>query len=145
MKPVHLLGYAGLIPFIVLPLSYSYPLWLSPAKALELYQLYSALILGFMAGVLWPALHNNTTTAAKTDRLALTAVLFPVLSFIALFSAEEYFLPAQACLFVLLRLTEMRLGINRQYQSEYRTLRNQLTLVVLFSHLLFYYLLSAGS
>ena len=145
MKPVHLLGYAGLIPFIVLPLSYSYPLWLSPAKALELYQLYSALILGFMAGVLWPALHSNTTTAAKTDRLALTAVFFPVLSFIALLSAAEYFLPAQACLFVLLLLTDMRLGINRQYQSEYRTLRNQLTLVVLFSHLLFYYLLSAGS
>ena len=141
MKLVHLLGYAGLIPFIVLPLCYSYPQWLSPATTLELYQLYSALILGFMAGVLWPALHNNAT-AAKSDRMALAAVTFPVLSFIALFAAAEYFLPAQACLFVLLRLTEVRLGINRQYQPQYRALRNQLTLVVLFSHFLQYYLVS---
>lgn len=143
MKPVHLLGYAGLIPFIVLPLSYSYPLWLSPAKALELYQLYSALILGFMAGGFWPVLHSNITSEAKTERLALAAVAFPVLSFLALFTAPEYFLPAQACLFVLLRLSEFRLGLNRQYAGPYRSLRNQLTLVVLFSHVLLYFLASA--
>lgn len=142
MRLIKLLGYTGLIPFVALPLVYTTPMWLSPARVLELYQLYSALILGFMAGVLWPVLHNNTVSQAKTERLALAAVAFPVLSLLALFSAPEYFLPAQACLFVLLRLTEYRLGLNRQYTGPYRSLRNQLTLVVLASHILLYFLLS---
>lgn len=143
MKLIKLLGYAGLIPFVALPLLYTTPMWLSPARILELYQLYSALILGFMAGVFWPVLQSNITSEAKTERLALAAVAFPVLSFLALFTAPEYFLPAQACLFVLLRLSEFRLGLNRQYAGPYRSLRNQLTLVVLFSHVLLYFLASA--
>lgn len=138
MSRLSVLGYAGLIPFITLPLLYHWQLWLSAADILQLYQLYSALILGFMAGVLWPVLHSNTAPAAKTDRLAIAAVSFPVLSFIALFTSGDYFLPAQACLFVLLRLSEYRLGINRQYSSDYRALRNHLTLGVSISHLLFY-------
>lgn len=143
MKLIKLLGYAGLIPFVALPLLYTTPMWLSPARILELYQLYSALILGFMAGALWPVLHSNMTSEAKTEQLALAAVAFPVLSFLALFTAPEYFLPAQACLFVLLRLSEFRLGLNRQYAGHYRSLRNQLTLVVLFSHVLLYFVASA--
>ena len=142
MSRLSVLGYAGLIPFIALPLLYLQPFYLSAAQTLELYSLYSALILGFMAGVLWPVLHSNTTTTAKADRLAIAAVIFPVLSFIALFTAVEYFLLAQACLFVLLRLTEYRLGINRQYSIGYRALRNQLTLVVSASHLWFYWLIN---
>ncbi len=142
MRLIKLLGYAGLIPFVALPLLYATPMWLSQATILALYQLYSALILGFMAGVFWPVLHSNTASQAKTERLALAAVAFPVLSFVALFSAPEYFLPAQACLFVLLRLTEYRLGLNRQYAGPYRSLRNQLTLVVLASHILLYFLAS---
>lgn len=110
---------------------------------MQLYQLYSALILGFMAGVLWPVPLTNTAAAAKISRLALLAVTFPVLSIIALLLAGEYFLPAQACLFVLLRLAEYRSGINRQYQAQYRRLRNHLTLLVCISHLLFYWLLNS--
>ncbi|MDP2713758.1 DUF3429 domain-containing protein [Rheinheimera sp.] len=142
MSRLSVLGYAGLMPFIALPLLYLQPFYLSAALTLELYSLYSALILGFMAGVLWPVLHSNTTTAAKTDHLAIAAVTFPVLSFIALLTAVEYFLLAQACLFVLLRLSEYRLGINRQYSKSYRALRNHLTLVVLASHSLLYYLIT---
>jgi len=142
MKLINLLGYAGLVPFIALPLLYATPVWLSNSQVIALYNLYSALILGFMAGVLWPVIHASAATPAKTERLALAAVMFPVLSFVALLCAAEYFLPAQACLFVLLRFSEYRLGINRQYSVSYRSLRNQLTLVVLISHVLLYYLVT---
>ena len=142
MTLINRLGYAGLIPFIALPLLYSWQLWLSSADIMQLYQLYSALILGFMAGALWPVLHSNTATAAKVNRLALLAVSFPVLSIIALLFADDYFLAAQACLFILLRTAEYRSGLNRQYQTQYRRLRNHLTLVVSISHLLFYWLVS---
>ncbi|MBU2114067.1 MAG: DUF3429 domain-containing protein [Gammaproteobacteria bacterium] len=144
MTLINRLGYAGLIPFVALPLLYSWQLWLSSADIIQLYQLYSALILGFMAGVLWPVLHSNSATATKINRLALLAVAFPVLSIITLLLAGEYFLPAQASLFILLRLAEYRSGINRQYQTQYRALRNHLTLVVCLSHLLLYYLVTAA-
>jgi hypothetical protein len=96
-----------------------------------------------MAGVLWPVLHSNSATAAKISRLALLAVTFPVLSIIALLFADDYFLAAQACLFVLLRTAEHRSGLNQQYSAQYRALRNHLTLVVCISHLLFYWLLNS--
>ena len=144
MSRLSVLGYAGLIPFITLPLLYLYPFYLSADQTLELYSFYSALILGFMAGVLWPVLHSNAVKPLKNQRLALVAVTFPVLSIFTLLLASEYFLPAQACLFVLLRLAECRSGINRQYQTQYRALRNHLTVVVCISHLLLYYLLTAA-
>ncbi|HEY9042806.1 MAG TPA: DUF3429 domain-containing protein [Rheinheimera sp.] len=142
MRYNNLLGYAGLIPFILLPLLYVTPLLLSQEQVLELYGLYSALILGFMAGVLWPVLHNQTPAPEKAWHLPLAAVMLPILSFIALLCAKPYFLPLQACLYVLLRLSEYRLGINRQYSKDYRALRNQLTTVVLLSHLSLRWLVS---
>lgn len=145
MSRLSVLSYAGLIPFIALPLLYLKPFYLSAAQTLELYSLYSALILGFMAGVLWPVLHAHTTTTVKTDNLATAAVAFPIFSFLALFTSAEYFLLAQACLFVLLRVTEYRLGVNRHYSKGYRALRNNLTLIVLISHVLLYYLVTAAS
>ena len=54
MSRLSVMGYTGLMPFIALPLLYLQPFYLSAAQTLELYSLYSALILGFMAGVLWP-------------------------------------------------------------------------------------------
>lgn len=144
MSRLSVLGYAGLLPFIALPLLYLQPLVISAAQALELYSLYSALILGFMAGVLWPVLHASTPATAQSNYLAIAAVAFPVLSFVALFTSAEYFLLAQACLFVLLRLTEYRLGVNRHYSKGYRALRNHLTLVVLVSHVLLYAVVTAA-
>ena len=91
MTLINRLGYAGLLPFIALPLLYSWQLWLSSADIMQLYQLYSALILGFMAGVLWPVLHSQSATTAKINRLALLAVAFPVLSIITLLLAGTYF------------------------------------------------------
>lgn len=135
MTRIITLGYAGLIPFVVLPLLYIQPLWLSADQIIDLYYLYSTVILGFMAGVLWPVLHDKSLTPDKCEVLALTAVLFPIFSFCALLFEREYFLLCQAVLFVLLRLCEYRLNIDRRYSSQYRNLRNQLTLIVLLSHL----------
>ena len=66
MKLINLLGYAGLVPFIALPLLYATPIWLGNSQVIALYNLYSALILGFMAGVLWPVIHASAATPAKT-------------------------------------------------------------------------------
>lgn len=142
MKGLATLGYAGLIPFVTLPLLFVFPLWLSSEQILELYFSYSAMILAFMAGVLWPVLHNHSQKSAK---LATIAVLFPVLSFIALLPGRDYFLLFQAALFVLLRQGEFWLGINRLYNAQYNTLRNRLTVVVVVSHVTFNWLVNHAS
>lgn len=157
MKAVSALGYAGLIPFVVLPLWYLLPGWVGAHQILQLYSHYSALILGFMAGALWPSQYlapvsktdlENTTALESTanqtrlTRLAVLAVTFPVLSIIALFIVPGHFLPLQAALFALLRLAEYLCGVNRHYHSAYRQLRNRLTLLVVLSHLMLYLLQS---
>ncbi len=140
MKLINILGYAGLLPFALLPLAYHMQWLADSAQLLQLYQLYSALILGFMAGVLWPVLHSKQHSAAE-NKLALLAVSFPVISIISLALLPGYFLLLQAILFGLLRLSEYTSGINQRYSSSYRSLRNALTLVVTVSHLVMFALL----
>ncbi len=132
---IAILGYAGLIPFVFLPLaSLLWPL-LAPAQAMLLFQFYSCLILGFMAGVLWPVLHQPKAATQQ----ALAAVSFPVVSFLALALLPAYSVLIQAGLFLALSFYEHFSGISQQYQQSYRTLRYQLTAVVVLSHLGFYF------
>lgn len=128
------LGYAGLIPFVLLPFcSLLWPL-LAPAQAMLLFQFYSCLILGFMAGVLWPVLYQAPEPASR----ALWAVCFPVLAILALALMPAYSLLILALLFAGLRCYELISGINQRYATPYRSLRNQLTVVVILCHLGFY-------
>ena len=141
MQTIRLLGYGGLIPFLLLPGAYLANIEPGRTDISLLYTTYSALILGFMAGVLWPVLYNVTSYRAGTATLAVIAVSLPVLSIMLLLLAKPYFLPLQAMLFVVLRVLEYRSGINANYPVYYQKLRNQLTAVVVLSHLGFYSLL----
>lgn len=133
LNAIQRLGYLGLIPFVLLPPLSALGL-IESGQALRLFQLYSALILGFMAGVLWPVLHQ----AAHPTRRALVAVAFPVASVIgfAVLRPPEA-LVLQAALFLGLRLFEYLAGVDRQYPARYPQLRWQLTAVVVFMHLLY--------
>ncbi|WP_372626569.1 DUF3429 domain-containing protein [Arsukibacterium sp.] len=148
MKLINMLGYAGLLPFVLLPLAFHmqwHMQWLAgSAPLLQLYHLYSALILGFMAGVLWPVLYQQQNTAAE-NKLALLAVSFPVVSIISLALLPGYFLMLQALLFLLLRVAEFGSGINRHYSKDYQNLRNALTLVVVSSHIVMYAVLTLSA
>lgn len=127
------LGYLGLTPFVLLPLLGALGL-MEFGQALRLFQLYSALILGFMAGVLWPVLYRPRASS----RRALVAVAFPVVSLVgfALMTPSQA-LVLQAALFLGLRLFEYLAGVDRQYPKGYPVLRWQLTGVVVLMHLLF--------
>ncbi|WP_445427719.1 DUF3429 domain-containing protein [Alishewanella sp. HL-SH05] len=132
---IHLLGYAGLIPFLLLPVaSLVWPL-VAPAQAMLLFQFYSCLILGFMAGVLWPVLHQPKAATQQ----ALAAVSFPVVSFLALALLPAYSVLIQAGLFLTLSFYEHFSGISQHYQRSYRQLRYQLTAVVVSCHLGYFY------
>lgn len=127
------LGYLGLIPFLLLPLLSATGL-MEFGPALRLFQLYSALILGFMAGVLWPVLYRPR--AAR--RQALVSVAFPVVSFLGFaLMVPSRWMVMQAGLFLGLRLFEYLAGVDRRYPVYYAVLRWQLTGVVVVMHLLY--------
>lgn len=131
---LHLLGYAGLLPFILLPVAALIWPIIAPAQALLLFQFYSCLILGFMAGVTWPVLYQAKQPAAR----ALGAVTFPVLAIIGIALLPAYALLIMAALFCALRIYEYLTATNTEYNQAYRSLRNQLTMVVVLCHLVFY-------
>ena len=78
MPVFHILGYLGLLPFLLLTLLAIVP-WLPQLDALAMFQRYSAIILGFMAGVLWPVWSQRLSVWP----LALFAVSLPIMSFLA--------------------------------------------------------------
>ncbi len=126
------LGYAGLIPFVLLAL---FPAAITPYASqpvIVLFLTYSMIILSFMAGVLWPVFYRQQ----RPLPLALAAVTAPVISFLAAATLTvESLLLLQAVLFIGLRLFEVLAGIDAEYSPAYRSLRWQLTGVVVLCHL----------
>ncbi len=128
MPALHVLGYLGLIPFVGLTLLTFFPL--AGFDALSMFQRYSAIILGFMAGVLWPVWSQRLSVWP----LALFAVSLPVFSFLAGFLPTTGTLLVELLLFIALRLGERWLEIDEQYHPAYLQLRQQLTTVVVLCH-----------
>lgn len=125
------LGYLGLLPFILLTILTFFPVW-PQLDALTMFQRYSAIILGFMAGVLWPVWAQQ----AAVRSLAVFAVSLPVLSFLAGLLPASYTLAIELLLFIVLRLGERWFALDEQYHPSYLQLRNRLTWVVVACHLL---------
>ncbi len=128
---LQLLGYLGLLPFIILTILIYVPAW-PELDALTLFQRYSAIILGFMAGVLWPVWAQQ----ASVRPLAIFAVSLPVLSFVAGLLPPMYTLAIELLLFIALRLGERWFALDEQYHPSYLQLRRRLTWVVVSCHAL---------
>ncbi len=128
MPALHILGYLGLVPFLALTLLTFFPIggW----DALAMFQRYSAIILGFMAGVLWPVWSQRLSVWP----LAVFAVSLAVLTFFAGFLPTAGTLLVELLLFVALRLGERWFEIDQQYHPAYLQLRKQLTAVVVACH-----------
>lgn len=129
MPALHTLGYLGLIPFIALTLLSVLPLNLG-IDALAMFQRYSAIILGFMAGVLWPVWSQRLSVWP----LALFSVSLPIVSFLAGFLPSACTLLIEMLLFIVLRLGERWFEIDEHYHPAYLQLRQQLTFVVVLCH-----------
>lgn len=129
MPVLHVLGYLGLVPFLVLTILTFFPV-IPGLDALQLFLRYSAIILGFMAGVLWPVWSQRLSVWP----LALFAVSLPVLSFLAGLLPTALTLSVELILFLVLRLGERWFELDDQYHPAYLQLRKQLTTVVVACH-----------
>jgi hypothetical protein len=127
-----ILGYAGLIPFIVLPLiaftdmsNYFY--------SFQHFVQYSAIILSFFGGIHWyDALQHN-----RVNHQLYVAMLPSIVGWLSLlFLDGSVLLGALSCAFIgMLMYDKYTLVMERRKVIEYTTLRLVLTSVVVLSHL----------
>ncbi|MCH8532880.1 MAG: DUF3429 domain-containing protein [Saccharospirillum sp.] len=136
-RSIQLLGYAGLIPFLAMPLMVALSGAAEPGRYSTQFLHYSGIILGFMAGVIWPALYHTERSTA----MALLAVTPAVMGFLAIVMLPDLALLALAALYISLRLVEIFAGIDQHYHTSYRSLRWQLTIVVVVCHLWLYWMI----
>ena len=127
-----LLGYAGLLPFIGLPLlvitditSYLY--------TFQHFVQYSAIILSFFGGIHWyDALQNN-----RVNHQLYVAMLPSIVAWLSLLMLDgSLLLGALSCAFIaMLMYDKYTLVMEKAKVIEYTTLRLVLTTVVVLSHL----------
>lgn len=124
------LGYAGLIPFVLIGLAVS----IGIEGSGELFKLYSVLILAFMAGGCWGV------EQANPEKIDNTLLVLSIGAF--LWGTIAYFLPINVAVlmlvvgFILLLWIEANPLFKSSYDESYKKLRLILTSVVLAMHIL---------
>lgn len=126
---VQILGYAGLVPFVLLAIAAVY---LEPGLVQEILAIYSFGIFAFLTGSWW----GIGLLRAASPVLVTCNLIFLIAAglFIAL-EGRDWFI-ASSGLFVLLYVLESRLQVFQRQPVYYRVLRGRLTLVVSASLLL---------
>ena len=126
-----LLGYAGLIPFVVL----SAALWLAPASYQVLINqallLYASLILAFMGAVHWGLAMLQSDL--DDQRQFLFSVIPALVAWLALFLPEILNYSVLIIAFALLCLFDTRMSKSGRAPSWYPRLRSPLTTIVVAS------------
>lgn len=126
-----LLGYAGLIPFVVL----SAALWLTPASYQVLVNqallLYASLILAFMGAVHWGLAMLQSDL--DDQRQLVFSVIPALVAWLALFLPEILNYSVLIIAFALLCLFDTRMSKTGRAPSWYPRLRSPLTAIVVAS------------
>lgn len=139
MKSWQLLGYLGLLPFIVsLYLSVESVSWSITAK--QAFIAYSAIIVSFIAGTIW---RNDDNTSHIQQQLISNA--FSLLAFISLFTYYKVSLIFLALSFLFLFFYEKKLSISNgetNRKPAYIVMRLWLTFIVVSLHITAYFLWS---
>jgi hypothetical protein len=122
-----MLGYAGLIPFIVLSISS----WLAPplgAESTDLLVLYAAIILSFMGAVHWGAALVND---GQHSGAHYTASVIPALvAWLAVLTPTPVAITLLLVSFIMLYRHDCRVNDQLGFAAWYLPLRKQLTVVV---------------
>jgi hypothetical protein len=127
-----LLGYLGLIPFIVSSALIWIPLY--HHTALESLSIYAAVILTFVGGVHWgiAVLRTQQTSSLRVSSQFIFSVVPSLIAWITIVFINPYALIILAISFVLFWLIE-KLHYQQPLPAWYSQLRNHLTLVATFS------------
>ena len=129
MKTWKILGYLGLIPFIVcLYLSSEAQLWGISTK--QAFVAYSAVILSFIAGTIW-----RGDILTHHDKHYIISNIFSLIAFVCLLVAQKVALIILALSFMLLFVYENSIGKQDKKPTNYMNMRFWLTQIVVLLHI----------
>lgn len=134
MKAWKILGYLGLLPFIV-SLYLSTEIVFLGVSTKQVFIAYSAVILSFIAGSIW-----RRDSQIYFDKQNVISNLFSLLAFASLLFNHKLALIILAVSFMLLFLYEKSLGKQNKLLSDYINMRFWLTLIVVLLHITAYFL-----
>ncbi|MEP4889247.1 MAG: DUF3429 domain-containing protein [Aliiglaciecola sp.] len=133
-----ILGYAGLIPFIMLPF---FILWetVSYFEGVDFFIQYSAIILSFLGGVLW----FDGINKERSVTLLYMAMLPSIIAWLSVIWLPPVIaLITLACSYTLVIFYEFKLST---LASWYRSLRIRLTAITIGSHLMIIWIIQQMS
>ena len=136
-KAAWILGYAGLIPFIALPLL-TISGFLSFYQSYQYFAQYSAVILSFFGGIHW----ITAIVDKKNNHQIFVAMLPSIIAWLSLvFLSGQILLTTFSLAFIAMFLYDKySLALPKYLVVDYIKLRLQLTTVVVFCHLVMAYL-----
>jgi hypothetical protein len=134
MKAWKILGYLGLLPFII-SLYLSAEMIFLGISTKQIFIAYSAVILSFIAGTLW-----RRDSQIYLDKQNIISNLFSLLAFASLLLDHKIALIILAVTFMLLFFYEKSLGKKNKLLSDYMNMRFWLTLIVVLLHITAYFL-----
>lgn len=136
MKPSRamlILGYSGLIPFLVLSFVVHVGLFELHHDALTILKAYSFGIIAFLCGSIWP----NNGDDTHNNKSLISNALFLVAFFSFVFLSEHWLVMAAAIL-ITLYLIEHHTQLTGQFNASYKRLRQHLTIGASISLILAY-------
>jgi len=131
MNTKQYLGYLGLAPFV---LALTFENWIEEIfnrSSVQVFVLYSAIILSFIAGTLWRKQNDKLSI-----KLQLVSNLFSLLAFLALLIPYELALITLAIAYVVLLLGEYHCDDAKPKNHHYLVMRLQLTTLVVTMHII---------
>lgn len=134
MKTWKVLGYLGLLPFIIcLYLSSETVFWGISTK--QAFIAYSAVILSFIAGTIW-----RRDTQSYLQKRYIISNVFSLLAFVSLLVPYKIALIILVLSFVLLFIYENSISKQDKTPSDYMNMRSWLTQIVVLLHITAYFL-----
>lgn len=137
------LGYAGLLPFVFIPLAYSFG-WASQAWLLNVLSVYSFGIYSFMCGTWWQVDRDDVPSMGQNKvGLLLSNCMFLAGFFIFVMASDNWFISA-ALLFLGLLFLECYTHLVGRSSAVYKRMRLVLTSVASTSLVLMSYLMASS-
>ena len=136
-KTYSILGYAGLLPFIISTCLILMGQTLFSIDPFMLFITYSAIILSFLAGTLWGR-ESSKVHYLNDDKLLIISNVVSVVAWVAIVANHLYVsLLMLSVGYVVVYLKDRQQWREKTLSDKYIKLRTQLTVVALICHLIF--------
>ena len=135
-----ILGYAGVIPFVVGAVMIWFDGPIDPYFFLQAFHIYSFLVLAFLCGIWWGIALAKFDPNTRLRLLIGSTIILVVSWLVMVFKENNWLIAFLAVAYTLIYIFEVRCS-HLPLESDYLRMRRNLTIIVVLCHFsVFYYL-----